>query len=169
MKAINGNAISPSSREEPHLPSRRGFLWAAVALLAGAAALIGEKVLDFFNYAPESGQTASFSIDTPDTFPFHMRNVWIMKDDGGLFALWGTCPHLGCKPAWTPADHLFLCPCHKSVFAADGSRVRGPAPTGLKHLRMDRLKSGRLRIDPRISVPDSFRLPPGPHQDTGGT
>ncbi len=135
-------------------------MWAAMAFLGAAAALVGSRLLTFFSYAPGSDQTAPFTIDQPESFPFHERNVWIMKDDAGLFALWGTCPHLGCKPNWEPTELKFLCPCHKSLFAADGWLLRGPAPAGLKHLRMDRLKSGRIRIDPTLGASNAFRLPP---------
>ena len=42
------------------------------------------------------------------------------------------CTHLGCTFPWNPLDQQFQCPCHGSLYAPDGSVVRGPAPLPLK-------------------------------------
>jgi len=42
------------------------------------------------------------------------------------------CTHLGCTFPWNPNDQQFQCPCHGSLYAPDGSVVRGPAPLPLK-------------------------------------
>ena len=42
------------------------------------------------------------------------------------------CTHLGCTFPWNPSDQQFQCPCHGSLYAPDGSVVRGPAPLPLK-------------------------------------
>ena len=44
---------------------------------------------------------------------------------GGVVALNSTCNHQGCNVDWTASE--FVCPCHGSKFAADGSLVNGPA------------------------------------------
>ncbi|OKH27620.1 ubiquinol-cytochrome c reductase iron-sulfur subunit [Chroogloeocystis siderophila] len=38
-----------------------------------------------------------------------------------------TCPHAGCNVAWQQAEKAFVCPCHNSKFASDGSVQNGPA------------------------------------------
>jgi cytochrome b6-f complex iron-sulfur subunit len=46
------------------------------------------------------------------------------------------CTHLGCTFPWNPNDQQFQCPCHGSLYAPDGSVVRGPAPLPLKIVKV---------------------------------
>ena len=66
-----------------------------------------------------------------------------------VVALSGTCPHLGCAIAFTPAtrpgDGRFGCPCHESEFKETGERVAGPAKRGLDPLPIT-VENGRLRL-----------------------
>jgi Rieske Fe-S protein len=56
--------------------------------------------------------------------------VW--RDDAGkLHAVSATCTHKGCTVTWNNADHTWDCPCHGSIFAADGSVIHGPARKAL--------------------------------------
>jgi Rieske Fe-S protein len=55
------------------------------------------------------------------------------------------CPHEGCEVSWQTDIGLFSCPCHESYFAADGSRIRGPARRGLD-LLPTRLQDGKLQV-----------------------
>lgn len=47
--------------------------------------------------------------------------------DGELHALSAACTHKGCTLTWNDAEHTWDCPCHGSMFAADGSVIHGPA------------------------------------------
>ncbi|WP_421654342.1 Rieske 2Fe-2S domain-containing protein [Leptothermofonsia sp. ETS-13] len=38
------------------------------------------------------------------------------------------CTHLGCTFPWNAVDQQFQCPCHGSLYASDGTVIRGPAP-----------------------------------------
>lgn len=38
-----------------------------------------------------------------------------------------TCTHQGCLVNWKEERKAFTCPCHNSVFAADGKVLQGPA------------------------------------------
>jgi cytochrome b6-f complex iron-sulfur subunit len=38
-----------------------------------------------------------------------------------------TCPHAGCAVAWQQDQTAFVCPCHGSKFASNGSVQQGPA------------------------------------------
>ncbi|AUX80222.1 MULTISPECIES: FAD-dependent oxidoreductase [Sinorhizobium] len=48
-------------------------------------------------------------------------------DDGTLRAVSASCTHKGCTVTWNNADRTWDCPCHGSIFAADGSVIHGPA------------------------------------------
>lgn len=52
----------------------------------------------------------------------------VHKDASGkLHVLSASCTHKGCTLTWNNADHSWDCPCHGSIFAADGSVLHGPA------------------------------------------
>lgn len=55
------------------------------------------------------------------------------------------CTHLGCTFPWNPVDQQFQCPCHGSLYAPDGSVIRGPAPLPLKIVHV-------ALIDQKISL-----------------
>ena len=55
------------------------------------------------------------------------------------------CPHEGCEVSWEQNTNRFSCPCHDSYFAADGSRISGPARRGLDPLP-SRTQDGRLQV-----------------------
>ena len=59
------------------------------------------------------------------------------------------CPHAGCEVAWEQSTNRFACPCHESFFAADGSRLSGPAPRGLDQLP-SRVQDGKLQVQYRV-------------------
>ena len=44
----------------------------------------------------------------------------------------GLCTHLGCIPAYKPADKKFLCACHGGEFDASGHETFGPPPSPLE-------------------------------------
>ena len=60
------------------------------------------------------------------------------------------CPHEGCEVAWEQDANRFSCPCHESFFAADGSRLSGPARRGLDPLPA-RVQGGKLQVQYRIT------------------
>jgi Rieske Fe-S protein len=52
--------------------------------------------------------------------------VW--KDSSGrAHALSASCTHEGCTVTWNNADGTWDCPCHGSMFNADGTVIHGPA------------------------------------------
>ena len=56
---------------------------------------------------------------------------WLVRSDAGLLALHKTCTHLDCLYDWDAQSGQFVCPCHGSLFAADGSHLEGPAVRSL--------------------------------------
>jgi len=80
----------------------------------------------------------------------------IVKEDNTLdtMGIVDNCTHLGCTFPWNPIDQQFQCPCHGSLYAPDGSVIRGPAPLPLKIVHVvvidDRIWiSPWTEIDPR--------------------
>jgi glycine/D-amino acid oxidase-like deaminating enzyme/nitrite reductase/ring-hydroxylating ferredoxin subunit len=52
--------------------------------------------------------------------------VW-RDDNGDLHGLSASCTHKGCTVTWNNADRTWDCPCHGSIYAADGEVIHGPA------------------------------------------
>jgi Rieske Fe-S protein len=56
------------------------------------------------------------------------RPIAVWRDENGsLHALLASCTHKGCTVTWNNADRTWDCPCHGSMFLADGSVLHGPA------------------------------------------
>jgi Rieske Fe-S protein len=56
------------------------------------------------------------------------EEIAVWKDDEGLLhAVSASCTHQGCIVTWNNADRTWDCPCHGSIFAANGSVIHGPA------------------------------------------
>jgi glycine/D-amino acid oxidase-like deaminating enzyme/nitrite reductase/ring-hydroxylating ferredoxin subunit len=54
--------------------------------------------------------------------------VAIWKDpDGRVVKFSAACTHAGCTVTWNNADGTWDCPCHGSIFSADGNVIHGPA------------------------------------------
>ncbi len=73
----------------------------------------------------------------------------IVKDDNTLdnMGIADNCTHLGCSFPWNPIDLQFQCPCHGSLYAPDGTVVRGPAPLPLKIVHVA-VVDNRILISP---------------------
>lgn len=83
------------------------------------------------------------------------RAVAIFRDADGAYAISIVCTHLGCIVR--PTAEGFECPCHGSMFARDGSVMRGPAPTPLRWLPVT-VSGGTLVVDEEASVPAGTRV-----------
>ena len=59
---------------------------------------------------------------------------FVTRDGNQLRAFAITCPHLGCSYAFDDGKRHFVCPCHGSEFALDGTIIHGPATAPLSHL-----------------------------------
>lgn len=57
-------------------------------------------------------------------------------EDGSFHTLSAQCTHKGCTVTWNNADRTWDCPCHGSLFRADGSVLHGPARTPLARARL---------------------------------
>src|ERR1044072_26411 len=80
------------------------------------------------------------------------HNVFVLpaKNHEGVVRI---CSHEGCELSWEQTRNRFSCPCHASFFAADGSRLSGPAPHGLNVLPT-RVQDGKLQVQYRVGDRD---------------
>ena len=61
-------------------------------------------------------------------FKIGKEDVAVWKEaDGTAHAFSAACTHKGCTLTWNNADRTWDCPCHGSIFGADGSVIHGPA------------------------------------------
>jgi cytochrome b6-f complex iron-sulfur subunit len=143
--------------------SRRDFLsltgHAALAA-AGLAAAVG--VARYLSFDPSPAVPTRFALDLPDTYPVGSvtrvpeARAWLVRDERGFFALSGICTHLGCTI--NQSAEGFLCPCHGSRFAPDGSVIAGQARLPLPRYLVGADEAGRLWIDTSQEVDAAFRL-----------
>ena len=64
------------------------------------------------------------------------HNVWIVREQGKIFALSTICTHLGCTLNWLETDRKFKCPCHGCGFKSSGVNFEGPPPRPLDRYRI---------------------------------
>jgi menaquinol-cytochrome c reductase iron-sulfur subunit len=75
--------------------------------------------------------------------------TWVVKTQDKTIAFAPSCTHLGCAYHWNDEIQSFLCPCHTSVFALDGSVVSGPAPRPLDRY-VSKTAAGKLLISQKL-------------------
>ena len=157
-----GPAPDPEPTPTAATPSRRSFL-SLPQLVAGYAALaaVAGVAWSWLRRTPPAGANEAartIAIGRASDFrPGAVDERWV--DDGGfwvvreavagqdqLFALRATCTHLGCRPRWQAADRAFLCPCHGSRFAPDGTPTAGPAPRPLDRYPIALGDDGQVQV-----------------------
>tara|TARA_B100001123_G_C15204701_1_gene984768 strand:+ start:824 stop:1372 length:549 start_codon:yes stop_codon:yes gene_type:complete len=74
-------------------------------------------------------------------------NVWIVRNDEGIYALSTVCTHLGCTPNWLGTEKKFKCPCHGSGFRISGKNFEGPAPRPLERYKIYLAGDGQVIVD----------------------
>ena len=73
------------------------------------------------------------------------QTVYVTRAGGELKVLSAICSHLGCVVPFDEGQKQFVCPCHKGLFAIDGSRISGPPPRGLDALPT-KIEGGKLYV-----------------------
>jgi cytochrome b6-f complex iron-sulfur subunit len=140
-------AAKPAAKAADTEISRRGFFsWAAVAWVGFSAAIggcmtaFGRFMYPNVLYEPPT----SFKVGIPGDYPpgvvddrfMESNGVWVVNDEGRLYALIAICTHLGCPPAWLEAQNKFKCPCHGSGYYKSGINFEGPTPRPLERARI---------------------------------
>lgn len=142
----------PRSRLDPETMPRRDFLGLAAWWSAAAAmlfAFVGSMRLPKAAVLPSPAK--KFRVRLPASLaagePYIPggRSVALYKDDNRVHAVSTVCTHLGCIVK--PTASGFDCPCHGSIFAKDGSVLKGPAPTALPWHEVVHLGSDDFLVD----------------------
>jgi menaquinol-cytochrome c reductase iron-sulfur subunit len=167
---VNPLAADEGAKPGPLLPERRVFFERLVEIAAGCVAIL--LAIPFVRFLLEPvvthGHANSWSQLGPAnqfeslTAPVsHLvtvaetdgwlesgtsKPVYVTKNNQGrLEVLSAVCPHLGCTVQWNGPKKEFICPCHGSVFAPDGTHIAGPAPRSMDSLPI-RVQNGMLLV-----------------------
>lgn len=74
------------------------------------------------------------------------QGAWLRRTGSNTYIAYAIyCTHLGCPIHWLAEAKIFLCPCHGSVFNADGTVAGGPAPRPLFTYNV-RVQGGHVEI-----------------------
>ena len=137
-------------------PERRTFLKVAIALLATVSGVIVGAPFVKTMLTPLSRKKTSwvkagdvseiregrpvhlkFTMQTEDAYMREtiLRSVWALRNSSTELSVFSPiCTHLGCHFTWNGETGRFECPCHGSIFSADGRVLAGPAPRPLDKL-----------------------------------
>lgn len=143
-------------------PPRRSFLKQAITVAIGSVVVAVPALTGLFVFLDplrRRGGEATFTpvarldalpVDgTPVKFqvPVERVDAWnrsrafealyVCRAGDRVVAFSVKCPHAGCPVDWA-ADQTFKCPCHNSVFNADGTMREGSvSPRGMDELEVD--------------------------------
>jgi menaquinol-cytochrome c reductase iron-sulfur subunit len=74
------------------------------------------------------------------------KTAWVVKETNNNIVAFGPqCTHLACAYHWQMDAGKFVCPCHGSAFALDGSVLNGPAARPLDRY-LTKIENNRLQI-----------------------
>lgn len=133
-----------------------------------AGSVLGFYRFYFPNVLYESQKV--FKIGKPEEFPEGLsekwkkeRQVWVARNNRGLYVMISICRHLGCTPNWFTDQQKFRCPCHGSIYDIMGNVLGGPAPRTLWR--------AAIKLDPvdgQIIVNFNHRQDPDPLSTENG-
>ncbi len=157
-----------AAQHDPQSPERRGFFKEALSVIIGGIITVvpvAAGLTVFFdplrrNKAKGGGAirvaslTSLQSIGVPQKFPIIASRVdawnkypqtpigavYLMKTDAKTVKAFNVvCPHAGCFVDYNADRNAYLCPCHNSSFALDGSirDPKSPSPRGMDELKVE--------------------------------
>ena len=136
--------------------SRREFFslagWAGFMASLGLSALYFARLLFprvLFEPSPifKAGYPGDYTVGAVSTKYIKDQRVWIVRDEEGIYVIFGLCTHLGCTPRWLNTENKYKCPCHGSGFTKEGMHFEGPAPRPLERLKITLGPDGQIIID----------------------
>lgn len=140
--------------------TRRGFLGVSLPVIAAAG--LGTFTIGCGGAAiPSRTVVAGRAEDIPENAPQRLEqyDVYLIRNENGIAAVSGRCPHLGCGVR--PSSSGFECPCHGSTFSPDGTVEQGPASTDLAWFEV-RIEDGQVVVDPTHEVAKGTYTPLSP-------
>ncbi len=144
--------------------TRRRFLFTTgtATVVVGVFGFLGATARYLFPnvlYEPPS----RFPVGRPEDFPpgtatfLPERRLFVFNSDAGFYAISSICTHLGCNVNHITGDG-FACPCHGSLYDANGQVTRGPAPRPLAWFALSLSPRGELVIDEERLVQPDYRF-----------
>ena len=100
------------------------------------------------------GAPSTFTLNKPVYFA--SKNIFVVRDTGGLYALTARCTHQGVTVVAETTD--FFCPGHGATFNFNGDVTQGPANAPLQHYAMCTLPNGHVGVDTSMTVAKTVRL-----------
>jgi len=157
------------------IPRRRFYLTFIFGLWSSIAAALAAPALLYLFLPPkvrresewiEAGDITTLQPKIPVEMVFRKNRVdgwkissekqtaWVVKLPDQIVAFGPQCTHLGCAYHWDEAKSEFICPCHNSVFAANGVVTSGPAPRPLDRYDV-KIDGGKLLVGALHASPDA--------------
>ena len=159
--------------------TRRQFVFFMGILAAVAGSLFGGiKTLGFLFPNANLEEPLAFQVDADPTTitvgnPLQIteKRVSLIRDDGGYYAVYLICTHLGCTPNYVTnvtsgtgvddtvakshgerqsAEQIpngWACPCHGSRYYIDSTNFYGPAPRPMDWVDIQYSPSGKFVVD----------------------
>lgn len=113
-----------------------GAFWSTVAAsLASTGRFFSPSVLYEPSPVFKAGPVSDFLPGVSTRFLTSER-VWIINDNGMIYALIANCTHLGCTPDWLFNENKFKCNCHGSGYYISGVNFEGPAPRAMERTKI---------------------------------
>ena len=109
--------------------------WAGRGLAAAGLVMTGHMLWAAGRHAPADIEVPVGRLDAAVGFEWH--GFFVTGHPSAPVAIDLRCTHLGCRVRPTDAGE-FLCPCHRSRFAADGRVLQGPAVAPLRRVELVR-------------------------------
>jgi menaquinol-cytochrome c reductase iron-sulfur subunit len=153
-------------------PTRRTFyvaminllgaaITAAVAIPAGLYMLVKPKNTEGGDWV-EVADINALKVGRPEEIRYNRKRTdgwqklvekattWVVRTgDEKVIAFSPACTHLACPYHWDDAQTKFVCPCHGSMFSADGKVLVGPASRPLDRY-ISKVEAGKILIGPQI-------------------
>lgn len=132
-----------------------------IAGCSGSDSATPDAATDSSGGGPSCG-ASPFDVGAPAMFTLNKpvyvqsKNVFIVRDPNGLYALTARCTHQGVTI--TAHTTNFYCSGHGATFDFNGLVTRGPATQPLQHYAMCMLPNGNVGVDTTVKVDKTVRL-----------